>query len=73
MRTAILASGISLGLLSLASAMPAAFPPPPPPRTVQIHGCHSYYAHDLSGWHRHEKGCALPSFTGGKNRSAVRD
>ena len=73
MRTAILASGISLGLLSLASAMPAAFPPPPPPRTVQIHGCHPYYAHDLSGWHRHEKGCALPGFTGGKNRSAVRD
>jgi len=40
---------------------------------VQIHGCHPYYAHDLSGWHRHEKGCALPGFTGGKNRSAVRD
>jgi hypothetical protein len=37
MRTAILASGISLGLLSFAGAMPAAFPLPPP-RTVQIHG-----------------------------------
>jgi len=47
MRTAILASGISLGLLSFASAMPAAFPLPPP-RTVQTHGCHPYYAHDLS-------------------------
>lgn len=60
MRTAILASGMTLGLLSFASAMPAAFPFPPPPRTVQIHGCHPYYAHDLSGWHRHEKGLRPP-------------
>jgi hypothetical protein len=72
MRTAILASGISLGLLSFASAMPMAFPPTPP-RTIQIHGCHPYYAHDLGGWHRHEKGCYLPGLTGAKNRSAAHD
>jgi hypothetical protein len=72
MRTAILASGISLGLLSIASAMPMAFPPTPS-RAVQIHGCHQYYAHDLSGWHRHEKDCGPAGLTGGKNRNPARD
>ena len=72
MRTAILVSGIILGLLSTASAMPVAFPPAAS-RTVQVHGCHPYYAHDWSGWHRHEKDCTLPSLPGGKNRNTGRD
>ena len=25
--------------------------------TVQVHGCHHGYGHDLSGWHRHSKEC----------------
>jgi hypothetical protein len=56
MRAAILASGIMLGLVSTSLAIPAA-PLHGLPTSVQVHGCHHYYAHDLSGWHRHDKEC----------------
>ena len=72
MRTAILASGIILGLLSIATAMPMALPAAAP-RTVQIHGCHPHYAHDWSGWHRHERDCALPALPNSKSRTTGRD
>jgi hypothetical protein len=72
MRTAILASGIILGLLSIATAMPMALPAAAS-RTVQIHGCHPYYAHDWSGWHRHERDCALPALPNSKSRTTGRD
>ena len=29
----------------------------PPDAVTAIHGCHSDYAHDIRGWHRHGKGC----------------
>jgi hypothetical protein len=65
MRTAILASAIILGLVSASMAMPvpflAAFS-----NAVQAHGCHRYYAQDMSGWHRHDKESA------GDNASASR-
>jgi hypothetical protein len=72
MRTASVALGIILGLLSIARAMPLA-PLAAPSQTVQVHGCHQHYAHDLGGWHRHEKGCALSRLGGGKAQSPVKD
>jgi hypothetical protein len=42
-RAAILALGIILGLVSASLAMPVA-PLRDLPRSVQVHGCHHYYA-----------------------------
>ena len=65
MRTAILAAGIMFSLVSASTAMPIAAPPAPS-KTIQVHGCHQYYAHDQSGWHRHDKGCGtLRGLVGG--------
>lgn len=72
MRTASMALGIILGLLSIARAMPLA-PLAAPSQPVRVHGCHQHYAHDVGGWHRHEKGCALPGLTGAKAQSPVKD
>jgi hypothetical protein len=29
------------------------------PNSVQVNGWHHYYAHDMSGWHQHDKECRL--------------
>ena len=82
MRAAISALGLSLGLaclglacLGLASAaiaMPTASPPARS-NAILAHGCHHYYAHDLSGWHRHDKACGtLRGLVGGKPRGAAK-
>jgi len=72
MRVAIVASGIALLLTSASVAMPIA-PSPIPPNAILIHGCHHYYAHDPSGWHRHDKGCnTLRGLVGGKNRNPAK-
>jgi hypothetical protein len=55
MRSAILALGISLGMVGVSLAMPVA--PLAVPSSIKVHGCHHYYAHDISGWHRHDKEC----------------
>src|SRR6266581_7571329 len=72
MRAAILASGIILGLASASTAMPLAFLPTSP-NTLQAHGCHHYYAHDMSGWHRHDKECrTLRGTVGRKSRNPAK-
>jgi hypothetical protein len=72
MRPAILVSGIILGLVSACLAMPVA-PPPDLPKSVQVHGCHHDYAHDISGWHRHDKECrALRGVAGRKSRNPAK-
>jgi hypothetical protein len=40
-------------------AMPVA-PLPVWRASVQVHGCHHQYAHDLTGWHRHDNNCRTP-------------
>jgi hypothetical protein len=72
MRTAILASGIILALSSASIAMPFA-PPFAPSNAMPVHGCHHYYAHDISGWHRHDETCStLRGMVGGKNKNPVK-
>jgi hypothetical protein len=72
MRTAFLASGLTLALVSLSTAMPVAVPPSVS-KLTQTHGCHPYYDHDLSGWHRHDSACnALRGLVGGKNRNPAK-
>src|SRR5262249_32323214 len=57
-----------LGLVPASIAMPAA-PLPIVSDAVQVHGCHHHYAHDMSGWHRHDKECrTLRGVVGRKNR-----
>jgi len=56
MRTAILTLWFVQGIAAAAFAMPLA-PAPSSSDVVLIHGCHHYYAHDVSGWHRHDKNC----------------
>jgi hypothetical protein len=71
MRSAIVASGIILGLVLQSLAMPVSLPDLP--KSVQVHGCHHYYAHDMSGWHRHDKECrTLRGVVGRKGRSPVK-
>jgi hypothetical protein len=72
MRTASVALGIILGFLSIARAMPLV-PLAAQSQPVRVHGCHQHYAHDVDGWHRHQKGCALPGLAGGKAQSPVKD
>jgi hypothetical protein len=72
MRAAILGSGMILGFMPFSLAMPVAAPPALP-NAIQIHGCHHNYAHDMSGWHRHDKECrSLLGLVGRKNRPAVK-
>ena len=58
MRVAILVLGMVVSLGSAALASPLA-PLPLVSTTIQVHGCHHYYAQDLSGWHRHDKDCRM--------------
>ena len=72
MRAAILASGIILGLVSASLAVPVA-PLPDLPKSLQVHGCHHHYAHDISGWHRHDKECrTLRGVVGRKSRNPAK-
>jgi len=72
MRAAILASGIALGWASASLAMPVA-PLRELPSFDQVHGCHHYYAHDISGWHRHDKECrTLRTVVGRKGRNPAK-
>ena len=42
-------------------------------KSVQVHGCHRYYAHDMSGWHRHDKECrTLRGVVGRKSRNPAK-
>ena len=56
-RALIIASGVVLTVGSIATAMPVANQPHLWHDTIQIHGCHHGYSHDLGGWHRHGKDC----------------
>jgi hypothetical protein len=68
MRVAILVLGIVVSLASTALALPVTRPPAVS-ATIQVHGCHHYYAQDLSGWHRHDKDCrTLRGVVGRKSR-----
>jgi hypothetical protein len=55
MRTAILTFAFVMGMAA-ALAMPL-IPSAGSSNVVLVHGCHHYYAQDLSGWHRHDKNC----------------
>jgi hypothetical protein len=69
MRVAILVVGVAVSLGSTALALPLA-PPPVVSTTIQVHGCHQYYAQDLSGWHRHDQDCRrLRGIVGHKSRT----
>jgi len=72
MRATIIAFGTILASASTSSAMPVA-PLSAPPNAIQVHGCHHYYAQDISGWHRHDQSCnTLRGVVGRKNRNPVR-
>jgi hypothetical protein len=59
MRSAVVALGLVLCAIPPCLAMPVA--PLPVSRTsIQVHGCHHQYAHDLTGWHRHDNNCRTP-------------
>jgi hypothetical protein len=59
MRLAIVALGLTLCSIPPCPAMPVA--PLLVSRTsIQVHGCHQHYAHDLTGWHRHDNNCRTP-------------
>jgi hypothetical protein len=63
MRAVILTTGLILGSTSALVAMPVTAPPLSS-SAIQIHGCHHYYGHDLTGWHR--------GVVGGKNRNPAK-
>jgi len=68
MRAVILAIGLVLGSVPACLAMPVASPPMLA-ITIQVHGCHHHYAHDLTGWHRHANDCqTLRGVVSRKNR-----
>jgi len=72
MRAVILTTGLILGSTSGLVAMPVTAPPLSS-SAIQIHGCHHYYGHDLTGWHRHDKDCGqLRGVVGGKNRNPAK-
>jgi hypothetical protein len=72
MRAAILASVTILALASTSMAMPIA-PSFAPSSTIRAHGCHQYYAHDISGWHRHDQSCnTFRGIAGQTNRSHIK-
>jgi hypothetical protein len=70
MRTAILTFAFVMGVAAAAFAMPVA-PSAGSSNVVLIHGCHHYYAQDISGWHRHDKNCNTLRGTV-KNRNSVK-
>jgi hypothetical protein len=57
MHTAILTFAFVMGMAAVAIAMPLT-PSAGSSNVVLVHGCHHYYAQDISGWHRHDKNCA---------------
>jgi hypothetical protein len=59
MRSAIVALGLVLCSIPPCLAMPVA-PLPTLRPSIQVHGCHHQYAHDLTGWHRHDNNCVPP-------------
>jgi len=72
MRTTILTVGTILGFGSACMALPIASLPATP-KAAQAHGCHHYYAQDLSGWHRHDKTCrTLRGTVGRKGRNPTK-
>jgi hypothetical protein len=68
MRTAILTLGFVLGMAAVAYAMPPATPASSS-NVLLVHGCHHYYAQDMSGWHRHDKNCNRVRTLSRNNRS----
>jgi len=72
MRTLILTLGFVLGMAAAAFAMPLAAAPGSS-SVVRVHGCHHYYAQDMSGWHRHDKNCStLRGIVSHKNRNSAK-
>jgi len=72
MRIPILTLGFVLGMAAAAFAMPLA-PAPGSSSVVRVHGCHHYYAQDMSGWHRHDKNCStLRGTVSHKNRNSAK-
>jgi len=59
MRSAIVALALVLCSIPSCLAMPMA-PLPTLRNSIQVHGCHHQYAHDLTGWHRHDNNCRTP-------------
>jgi hypothetical protein len=59
MRSAIIALGLVLCSVPACPAMPVT-PLTVLSSAIQVHGCHHYYAHDLTGWHRHDNNCRTP-------------
>ena len=59
MRSAIVALGLVLCSIPPCLAMPVA-PLQVSWTSIQVHGCHHHYAHDLTGWHRHDNNCRTP-------------
>ncbi len=58
MRAAIVAIGWVLCSVPACPAMPvASFPVFG--TAIQVHGCHHYYADDITGWHRHYTDCRI--------------
>ena len=57
-RALVIASGVVLIVGSIATAMPV-YQPHLWQDTIQIHGCHHGYSHDLGGRHRHTYGGLL--------------
>jgi len=72
MRTAFLVFGLILVFVSVSAAMPVAVLSSVS-KASQIHGCHQYYDHDLSGWHRHGNACNAPrGSVGSKNQNPAK-
>ncbi len=69
MRNAILTLGFVMGTAAVALAVPLAPAPDSPNTVVLVHGCHHYYAQDMSGWHRHDKNCNRIRSLSRNNRS----
>jgi hypothetical protein len=59
MRSAIVALGLILCSIPPCLAISVA-PLPVSRALIQVHGCHHQYAHDLTGWHRHDNNCRTP-------------
>jgi hypothetical protein len=43
------------------------------PIAIQVHGCHHHYAHDLTGWHRHDNDCRTLRELVGRNARPAAD
>jgi hypothetical protein len=69
-KAAILTFAFVMGMATAAFAMPLTLSAASS-NVVLVHGCHHYYAQDLSGWHRHDKNCNTLRGTV-KNRNSVK-